>query len=324
MDDFATDDLDSGVTEAHRLEPRVDEEQDDTPVDGVDEGHPGGLDAGGASTPPPASPDPWVGVPPELADLAAKKGWKTPADALVGYREMETLLGKQNTERDAERQAFERERREMLEAMRSNAQPAAPPPVEESVVDRIDWEKFGEFVGGDGEAYKAYSEGIVPLLMQEVRQQIMEEVSAQYGPTSEYVQQQQQVQAFQAEVQVVADEDPGLWEATSEATFAKLREWADSGNPIGPEHVRLAQAEAMREKLRELGSAPPAQPDATPPPPPAQQQPPPVAQDQRPAPGFADLQPLSSTTAVQDDVDPNKFWQEKIRSAVPRFDPNDL
>lgn len=332
MADDAYDELDDGISDAHRLEPRVDEEPDDEgaplDVDGVaDEGRARG-DADGVSTPPSASSDqgPWAGLPPELVELAEKKHWTSPAEALKAYQGLEELYGRQNQERDETMRSLEEERKQLLEALTSRQEPEPQAPVEQhgSVLDALNWEEFGEVADTpDHRAFEMFTKAVLPMALEEAEKRIEARIAERYRPIEEFTEQQREFIAFDSEVQQVAAENPEAWEATREKTMEILEGWVNQGLKYEPGHIRIAQHQALLSMVRDGGMG--ALGQQTPPPP----SPPPVA-DTPPAapappqPAAGELQPLTSTTVIQEPRDVNAEMREAIRRSMPPVDANDL
>lgn len=333
-----SDDLDTGIADVARLEPRDDRQPAEGEPDAATEAARAASDAGDST--PPASQNEqdgadagWVGDP-ALAELAAKKGWTSPADALKAYQGLEEIYGRQNTERDEERRLFEQQRQELIDAVKAQAQngvqPTAQPQLEEppaDLADQIDWEDFGERFDMDPRPLEVFARGILPLFQKQAEDRVRAEMQQQLAPIQGFTEEQQRYAAFDAEMQAVSAEDPELWEATAQGTFEILQQWDQQGVPLDPGHIRLAQADAVKQLYKQTvngGGEPPAQPDATPAQQPVVQQQAAPAQQQPVGPGVADLQPLSSTTVAQETADPNEAWRKLIDDAEPTPDANDF
>lgn len=327
-DEILDDDLDAGIPDMYRLD---EPEERFSPV--ADDLGGEGDAAGGASTPPPADENAGGGAwldDPELVAVLEQKKWSSPADAVKAYQGLEELYGRQNQERDEQRKAWETERQQLLDALAGRGQqqqepspaPVAPAGPDPDLVDQINWEEFGRVTGADDGMLELYTRAILPLFEKRIEDKLRRDLAEQYQPIQEFTEQQRALIAFQSEIDQLAQEDPDLWEMTSEPTFQLLGQWEQQGVELTPDMLRRANAEALRQVFREARNQqpPPVAAVAPPVPEPVQQQP---VQPQQSA-QLADLQPLTSAGAAVGEEDPNEFWRRAIENAVPAVDGTDL
>jgi len=217
-----------------------------------------GGEAGQAPPAAPAAPAAvdWKAMGPETADLAAKKGWKSLADMARGYAELEKLNGRHGNERDE----WDRERKEMLDAvreMRTRSTPKQEPAAAPAASDEVfhDWDFFDEKAGDTyGDAFRLYTNAILPTLIEQ-------HVAKHLGPLQEQMkplQGMERAQNIEAAASTIAQTSPKMWGLTRERVSSILQEWEADGHEVEPPDVNVAYAYAVSEIVEKLekGEAP--------------------------------------------------------------------